>query len=110
MRGLGDPPDSSLAAEGGVEDGADERCGILYRFEAVGNMGKLVGERSTLHERRPQGGFSCAQVCLALSFVELTNQIDLTNETDQTDQTNQLSAARHERLLRAICLQRCSFR
>jgi hypothetical protein len=79
MRGLGAPPDSSLAAEGGVEDGADERCGILHRLEAVGNMGKLVGERSTLHERRPQGGFSGARVCLVF----------LVHRTKQTRQTKQ---------------------
>ena len=69
MRGLGAPLDSSLAAEGGVEDGGDKRCGILHRLEAIGNMGQLVGGRTTLHKRRLRAVY---RVCLVylVSLVE----------------------------------------
>jgi len=92
MSGLGAPSDSSLAAEGGVEDGADERCGILHRLEAVGNMGKLVGGRTTLHKRRLRAVY---RVCLVdrVSLVQRNQR----NQIDQMDQKDRLCATRANR-------------
>jgi len=88
MRGLGAPLDSSLAAEGGVEDGGDKRCDILHKLEAVGNMGQLVGGRTTLHKRRPRAVYRGCSFYL-VSLVQR-------NQRNQKAQINQTPATRHE--------------